>query len=82
MVAGQPVELPETKKFFVGFIGRKDKPHALSHAEHHRRLGHRLVEYAENPPLYWDVMGRHRYIFRSPDESDIHDLAAAARQTG
>jgi len=82
MVAGQPVELPTVKKFVVGFIGRKDTPHAVSHADLLVRFGPRLMEYAENPPLYWGVMGRHRYIFRSPDESEIRDLAAAARRKG
>jgi len=82
MVAGQPVELPTVKKFVVGFIGRKDTPHAVSHADLLVRFGPRLMEHAENPPLYWGVMGRHRYIFRSPDESEIRDLAAAARRTG
>jgi len=82
MLMRRPLELPEGKKFFVAFIGRKDKPHALSHDALVARLGQRLVEYAENPLLYWDVMGRYRYIFRCPDEADVRELAAAARQEG
>jgi hypothetical protein len=46
------------------------------------RLGHRLVECAENPPLYWEVMGRFRYIFRCSTEAEAVELAAAARQEG
>jgi hypothetical protein len=78
----RPLELPEGKKYFVGFIGRKDKPHALSHEELAALLGRRLVEYAENPPLYWGVMGRYRYLFRTAEEADVLELAAAARQEG
>jgi hypothetical protein len=82
MLARGPLELPPGKKYCVAFIGRKDKPHALSHDELAARLGTRLVECAENPSLYWDVMGRYRYIFRSPDEAEVRELAAAARQEG
>jgi biotin carboxylase len=77
-----PLDVPKEKKYFVGFIGRKDKPHLLSHEELVTRLGHRLVEYAENPPIYRDVMGHYRYLFRATEEAEILELAAAARQEG
>jgi hypothetical protein len=80
MLLRRPLGLPQEKKYFVAFIGRKDKPHALSHDELVTRLGPRLVEYAENPPLYWEVMGRYRYLFRAEDEAEIREMAAAARQ--
>lgn len=82
MLVRRPLELPTEKKYFVGFIGRKDKPHALSHEELIRRLGACLVEYAENPPIYWEVMGRYRYLFRAEEEVQILEFAAAARQEG
>jgi hypothetical protein len=82
MLIGRPLELPGGKKYVVAFVGRKDKPHALSHNQLVDRLGHRLVEAAENPPLYWEVMGRFRYIFRCQDEAEACDLAEAARQEG
>jgi hypothetical protein len=82
MVSGRPLELPGEKKYAVGYVGRKDAPHALGHEQLLERIGPRLLEYAENPPLYWEVMGRHRYIFRSPEEVEIRELAAAARQAG
>jgi hypothetical protein len=82
MLMRRPLELPAEKKYFVGFIGRKDKPHALSHEALVARLGNRLVEYAENPPIYWDVMGRYRYLFRAAEEAEILELAAAARLEG
>jgi hypothetical protein len=82
MLAGRPLELPTEKKYYVGFIGRKDKPHALSHEQLVERLGACLVEYAENPPIYREVMGRHRYLFRAEEEAKILEFAAAARQEG
>jgi hypothetical protein len=82
MLAGRPLELPAEKKYFVGFIGRKDKPHALSHDELTARLGPCLVEYAENPPIYREVMGRYRYLVRAEQEAQILEFAAAARREG
>jgi hypothetical protein len=40
------------------------------------------VETAENPAVYQDIMGRVRYLFRTPNESEIPAIAAALRQTG
>lgn len=80
MLLRRPLGLPQEKKYYVAFIGRKDKPHALSHDQLVDRLGPRLVEYAENPPLYWEVMGRFRYLFRTEEEDEVREIAAAARQ--
>jgi biotin carboxylase len=80
MLLGRPLELPEGKRYCVAYVGRKDTPHALGHDELVARIGPRLVEYAVNPALYWEVMGAHRYIFRCPEEAEILALAAAARQ--
>ncbi len=82
MVAGRTVELPPAKKYVIGYVGRKDKPYTFSHAEILVRFGHCLVEFAENPPVFSDIMGRHRYIFRSENEDEIRSIAAAVRQTG
>jgi hypothetical protein len=83
VVAGRPPALPEPglKKYFVGYVGRKEKPYALGHAEVLARYGHRLVEHGENPPLFWQVMGKHRYIFRAENEEEIRSIADGLRQT-
>jgi biotin carboxylase len=81
MLCRRPMELPAVKKYFVGYVGRKGTPHALGHGELIDRLGRRLVESAENLPLFWDIMGQTRYIFRSPNQDEIRELAAAARNT-
>ena len=82
MLLDRPLELPEAKDYYVAYVGRKDKPHALGHDELVARMGPRLVECAENPPLYWEVMGARRYIYRCPEEADVLALAAAARKEG
>jgi hypothetical protein len=80
MLLGLPLDLPEDKRYRVAYVGRKDKPHALGHDELVARIGPRLVEHADNPPLFWEVMGAHRYIYRCPEEAEVLALAAAARQ--
>ncbi|MCU0538411.1 MAG: hypothetical protein MUF46_00790 [Desulfobacterales bacterium] len=82
MVTGKPVELPREKKYAVAYIGRTDKAYTLSHEEILARYGPLLVETAENPAVYQDIMGRVRYLFRTPNESEIPAIAAALRQTG
>jgi hypothetical protein len=82
MVAGRAVEVPAAKKYVIGYVGRKDKSYTFSHAEILERFGHLLVEFAENPPIFSGIMGRHRYIFRSENEAEIRGIAAAVRQTG
>lgn len=80
MLLGRPLDLPEDKRYCVAYVGRKDTPHALGHDELVARIGPRLVEHADNPPLFWEVMGAHRYIYRCPEEAEVLALAAAARQ--
>jgi hypothetical protein len=82
MVTGQPVDLPREKKYAVAYIGRTDKDYTLSHGDVLARYGPLLVEAAENPTVYQDIMGRIRYLFRTLNESDIPAIAAALRQTG
>jgi len=82
MLLERPLDLPPEKAYCVGYIGRKDRPHALDHVALAARMGARLMEWSDNPPLFWDVMGHRRYIYRSPDEGDIVALAAAAREKG
>lgn len=80
MLFGRPLALPAEKKWVVGYVGRKATPHAVGHEELLARLGGRLVEHGGNPPLFWDIMGAERYIFRAPEESEILALAAIARE--
>jgi len=38
-------------------------------------FGHSLVEHDLNPPVFQQAMGTERYIFRSPNETEIFDIA-------
>ena len=64
-----------TKKYFCGYIGRKDKRYVHSHDEILAAFGHCLVEHDLNPPVFRQAMGTERYIFRSTDEGQLLDIA-------
>jgi len=75
MIATGGADIQALKKYYVCYLGRKGSDYVYSHAEIIMKYGHRLVEHDENPPLYFDAMGRYRYIFRSENESEIKDIA-------
>jgi len=78
MITGGRADVQSRKKYYCGYIGRKDKRYAHSHAEILSAFGHCLVEHGPNPPVFGRVMGTERYIFRSPDESEIFQAAEYA----
>jgi len=63
------------KKYYCCYIGRKHKHYAHSHDEILAAFGHCLVEHDLNPPVFRQAMGTERYIFRSPVEAEIFDMA-------
>jgi len=75
MVAGGRAAFQTQKKYYCCYIGRKDRRYARSHAEILSAFGHSLVEHGLNPPVFRQVMGTERYIFRSPSEAEIFDIA-------
>ena len=78
MITGGQAAVRVPKKYYCGYIGRKDKPYVHSHDEIVENFGHRLVEHDLNPPVFRQAMGIERYIFRSPNETEIFDMAAFA----
>lgn len=75
MVFGEQVALPAEKKYYCSYLGRRDRDYAMSHAAVVDACGAALVDFAENPPLFQLVMGRYRYILRSPAEDWIRQMA-------
>jgi len=71
MIRDNRAAIPETKRWFVAYLSRKSDDYALSHAELLERHRPALVEYTENHPLYWEAMGRHRYLFRAATEEEL-----------
>jgi hypothetical protein len=63
------------KKYYCCYAGRRDRDYVYSHADILTAFGHCLVEYAENPPVFREAMGKYRYILRSASESEIHRMA-------
>ena len=76
MIADGSVLIRPEKKYYVCYLGRRDRGYVHSHAEILSTHGRRLAEHDENPPLYWEAMGRYRYIFRAATEAEIYEIAA------
>jgi hypothetical protein len=75
MIAGGRADIQAQKKYYCCYLGRKDKRYAHSHSEILSAFGHSLVEHDLNPPVFQQAMGTERYIFRSPNETEIFDIA-------
>ena len=63
------------KKYYCCYLGRRDKEYVHTHADILATWDQSLVEYAENPPVFREAMGRYRYILRSASETDILQMA-------
>ncbi len=74
IVSGQTSVSPH-KKYYCCYVGRKDKNYVHSHDEIISALGNRLVEQDVNPAVFQQAMGTLRYIFRSPDQKELIDMA-------
>jgi hypothetical protein len=75
MITGGRAVVQAQKKYYCSYVGRKDKHYVHSHAEILSAFGHCLVEHDLNPPVFRQAMGTERYIFRSPNEAQILDIA-------
>jgi hypothetical protein len=75
MIARGRADIQTQKKYYCCYLGRKDKHYAHSHNEILAVFGHNLVEHDLNPPVFRQAMGTERYIFRSPNEADMLDMA-------
>jgi len=75
MITRTPATVQAQKKYYCCYIGRKDKHYVHSHDEILSAFGHCLVEHDLNPLIFQQAMGTERYIFRSPDEAKIFDIA-------
>jgi hypothetical protein len=75
MIARGRADIQAQKKYYCCYLGRKDKHYAHSHNEILAVFGHNLVEHDLNPPVFRQAMGIERYIFRSPNEADMLDMA-------
>jgi hypothetical protein len=71
MIAKGHVAVANEKKYYCCYLGRRDKDYVHSHSDILDAFSNCLVEYSENPPIFQKAMGKHRYILRSPSESEI-----------
>jgi hypothetical protein len=63
------------KKYYCAFVGRRDRDYLYSHGQLVKNLGHDLIEYGENPPVFRDGMSHYRYIIRSQDKDKLMSMA-------
>ena len=75
MIVNGRASVQPQKKYYCCYIGRKDKRYVHSHADILSTFGRCLVEHDLNPSVFQQAMGTERYIFRSPDEAEILDMA-------
>ena len=75
MIAGGRTTVETQKKYYCCYIGRKDRHYIHSHDDIIAAFGHCLIEHDLNPPVFRQAMGTERYIFRSPNETEIFEIA-------
>jgi glutathione synthase/RimK-type ligase-like ATP-grasp enzyme len=71
MILDNSSDIPNEKKYFVIYLSRKDGNYLTSHDEIVALYGDELVEYTENHPLYWEAMGKYRYIFKTETKDSV-----------
>jgi len=74
LIARKENKIPQGNKNFVGYVGRRDRHYLLNHHDVVERHNAYLVEAYENMPLYWEAMGRYRYIFRTTNVDKIKEI--------
>lgn len=82
MIAFDKPELSYGQRWFTAYAGRRQRSYTLSHNEVLAALGPALVEQGPNPPIFIEVMGDWRYIFRTETEQELLHLAELVLQTG
>lgn len=81
MIAHGHADAAAEKKFYCGYVGRRDRGYRLSHDAVLARCGSRLVAHEENPLVFQGAMGRYRYLLRTRSLDDLVDLAADLLET-
>jgi hypothetical protein len=74
LIARKENKIPQEKKYYCGYVGRRDRHYHYNHHQIRDRHGQHLIEAFENMPLYWEAMGRYRYIFRATSLDKIKEI--------
>jgi hypothetical protein len=75
MVMGEAVALPPEKRYYCGYLGRRDRDYVMGHEQVLEAFGGALADFSENPPIFQQAMGRYRYILRAATEAEIRHMA-------
>ncbi len=71
---GRHVSLPQEKKYYCGYVGRRDRTYLYSHEQIIHNYKENLLQNEENPLLFQQAMGRYKYIFRTPDFKKLQEI--------
>lgn len=72
VMTGAPVSLEYKRKYFCGYIGRKNRlPYKRSHQEIMDKFGSLVVQHQELPPVLARAMGDYGYIVRAEKLEEI-----------
>lgn len=74
MILSHPISLPQEKKYYCGYVGRRNKNYRYSHEKIIQMYGEHLVQCEENPILFQQAMGQYKYIFRTPDLEKLEKM--------
>ena len=72
LLVGRPTAGPWSRKYHVGYAGRKHhKPYRHSDDDVRRAFGRTLVHREQINSLFRKAVGDEGYVFRSPDLSEV-----------
>ncbi|MCK5072473.1 MAG: ATP-grasp domain-containing protein [Bacteriovoracaceae bacterium] len=80
MIAGKKVSLKK-KKYYCGFVGRRDKNYKYSHEDIIQKFQDQLVSHFTPPKLYHEAMGKRIYVFRNTCKNRINELKNLLTET-
>lgn len=66
--------LPMHKKYYCGYVGRRDRNYQLGYHDIMAKYGHSMIQYEENPGLFQEAMGKYKCIFRTQSREGIYNI--------
>lgn len=72
MIAGGTTDLPSQKRYYTGYIGRRDrKSYAHCHDSLIRHYGDAIINVQANPHVFREALADYFYIVRFSEEEDL-----------
>ena len=74
MIIGNKLRLDRDKKYYCGYVGRRNAGYIFSHENIVEKFEKKLIEASENEALFQEAMGKFRYIFRTESEEEMSEI--------